>query len=93
MMDKETIEVMMIRAADQFDWWFTPIDDSWELWSEIIDKPQDYPTEVVEIILSMDKEERLIWRMELAEKGYEMTPIQVDQYIYIMEMARDRGFV
>ena len=41
----------------------------------------------------MDTEDRLIWRTELAEKGYEMTPMQVDQYMYILEMARDGGFV
>ena len=48
---------------------------------------------VVDALLNMDTEDRLIWRTELAEKGYEMTPMQVDQYMYILELARDSGFV
>ena len=91
MMDKEIFEDIMNHAADQFNWWFTPIDDSWELWNEICAKPHDYPEDVVEAILSMDTQERLIWRTELAEKGYEMTPMQVDQYIYIIQLASEGG--
>tara|TARA_R110002110_G_scaffold403703_1_gene621591 strand:+ start:113 stop:394 length:282 start_codon:yes stop_codon:yes gene_type:complete len=91
MMNRDTFEDVMKDAADEFGWWFMPMDDSWELWSEIVSKPQEYPQEVVEAILSMDTQERLIWRTELSEKGYEMTPMQVDQYIYIIQIAREDG--
>ena len=35
----------------------------------------------------MNKEERLHWRMCLAEEGIEMTPRQVDEYIVLLEIA------
>ena len=93
MINRDDFEELMNEAANDFGWWFMPMDDSWELWNEIVTKPDDYPEPVVDALLNMDTEDRLIWRTELAEKGYEMTPMQVDQYMYILELARDSGFV
>lgn len=36
---------------------------------------------------SMDTRERLLWRTALSEMGHELTPLQVDQYISIVEMV------
>ena len=43
MMNRDTFEDVMKDAADEFGWWFMPMDDSWELWNEICAKPHDYP--------------------------------------------------
>ena len=87
MMNRDEFEHIMNEAANDFGWWFTPMDDSWELWNEIVTKPEDYPEPVVNALLNMDKQDRLIWRTELAEKGYEMTPMQVDEYLATIEYA------
>jgi len=42
---------------------------------------------LLEALPLMDKDKRLRWRTSLAEQGFEMTPIQVDQYISIIELA------
>ena len=41
----------------------------------------------LESMSSMDTDQRLKWRTALAEMGHELTPLQVDQYISIVEMA------
>jgi len=47
----------------------------------------DRDVEVLEMLLTLDDEQRLLWRTSLAEKGFEMTPMQVDQYISIVKIA------
>ena len=42
---------------------------------------------LLEALPLMDTDKRLLWRTSLAEQGIEMTPIQVDQYISIIELA------
>ena len=42
---------------------------------------------MMERMSSMSPEERLRWRMCLAEEGIEMTPTQVDEYIILLELA------
>ena len=85
MMNRDEFEHIMNEAANDFGWWFTPMDDSWELWNEIVTKPDDYPEPVVDALLNMDTEDRLIWRTELAEKGYEMTPNTISNAGYFMQ--------
>lgn len=42
--------------------------------------------ELKELIL-MNKQERLLYRYSLAANGKELTPLQVDQYISMIELA------
>ena len=86
-MDKNTFIDILNCAAMEQDWWFVPVEDSWELYQEAVNDPHVYPRDHLESLFEMDKEERLIWRTELAERGYEMTPMQVDQYIFIIQTA------
>jgi hypothetical protein len=51
-----------------------------------IDK-NDSSVEHMARMIGMDREERLQWRMCLAEEGIEMTPSQVDEYVVILELA------
>ena len=86
-MDKNTfIDILNCEAKKQ-DWWFVPVQDSWELYEEASNNPQTYPPETLQALFEMDSEDRLILRTELAERGYEMTPMQVDQYIFILQTA------
>jgi hypothetical protein len=38
-------------------------------------------------IITMNKRERLLYRYSLAANGKELTPLQVDQYISMIELA------
>jgi len=40
-------------------------------------------------LTTMDKRERLLYRYSLAANGKELTPLQVDQYISMIELALD----
>jgi hypothetical protein len=86
-MDKNTFIGILNSEAESQGWWFVPVEDSWELYREAINNPEIYPPEILHSLIEMDKEDRLIWRAELAERGYEMTPMQVDQYIFIINTA------
>ena len=84
-MNKEQFTNLLNSEAEERGWWFIPIEDSWGLYEEARDNPTTYPPEILQSLIEMDRYERLVWREELAESGYEMTPIQVDQYIFIIQ--------
>jgi len=86
-MDKNTFIDILNCEAEEQGWWFVPIEDSWELYRGVVNDPWEYPMEHLKALIEMDNEDRLIWRTELAERGYEMTPMQVDQYIFIVQTA------
>jgi len=88
-MDKNTFIDILNCEAEEQGWWFIPIEDSWELYQGVVNDPFQFPMEQLEQLYNMDKEDRLTWRTELAERGYEMTPIQVDQYIFIVKTAME----
>ena len=50
-------------------------------------KETDDACEYMERMSEMDEQERLRWRMCLADEGIEMTPLQVDEYIILLELA------
>ena len=52
-----------------------------------LDSGKQIDVMLLEALPDMDTEKRLRWRTSLAEQGFEMTPIQVDQYISIIELA------
>jgi len=66
------------------------IAEAWMTYRESMDTIEfgtDRDVEVLEMLLTLDDEQRLLWRTSLAEKGFEMTPMQVDQYISIVKIA------
>ena len=66
------------------------VSEAWTAYRESMDTIEfgtDQDVEVLEMLLTLDDEQRLLWRTALCEKGFEMTPIQVDQYISIVEIA------
>lgn len=44
-------------------------------------------TEYLESVGSMTHEEKLRWRTKIAEIGIELTPIEIDDYIFILSLA------
>jgi len=64
-------------------------EDGYMLLLDCIDKASSSDTkckELVELVL-MNKTDRLIFRNKLAESGREFTPLQVDEYLSIVEYA------
>tara|TARA_Y100000996_G_C22209219_1_gene514684 strand:- start:36 stop:320 length:285 start_codon:yes stop_codon:yes gene_type:complete len=82
---KEFISVMQELWGSDID-----IGEAWDTYGETCVAIDDNDLEAIralEGIAILDHEERLRWRMLMAEKGIEMTPIQVDQYVSIIELA------
>ena len=50
-------------------------------------KETDDACEYMERMSEMDQQERLRWRMCLADEGIEMTPSQVDEYIILLDLV------
>ena len=67
----------------------TNMDDAYETYLDLVNQVEQTDTAEKHMnqMISMDKNERLRWRMCLAEEGIEMTPSQVDEYIVILELA------
>jgi hypothetical protein len=84
-MNKEQFIDLLNSESKEQGWWIHHIEDSWDLYEEARDNPDTYPPEILQSLIEMDRQDRLVWREELAEKGYEMTPMQVDQYIFIIQ--------
>lgn len=64
--------------------------EAWETYNETLmtmGTGTERDVDVLQMLLTLDESQRLLWRTALAESGYEMTPRQVDQYISIVELA------
>ena len=62
--------------------------EAWETYNETtMASGEERDIDILSMLLTLDKGQRLLWRTSLAEAGYEMTPIQVDQYISIVGLA------
>lgn len=68
--------------------------EAWDVYNEMshdggegMPYGNDAARELMQVLPNMDKYERLLWRTQLSEQGYELTPIQVDQYISIIELV------
>jgi|TARA_R110002096_G_scaffold178356_1_gene355266 hypothetical protein len=64
--------------------------EAWDTYNDTLmtlDSGKQIDVMLLEALPDMDTEKRLRWRTSLAEQGFEMTPIQVDQYISIIELA------
>ena len=68
----------------------TDNDDAYDTFLDLtkqLSEKGDTAFNMMERMSGMDKQERLYWRMCLAEEGIEMTPSQVDEYIILLELA------
>ena len=65
------------------------MDDAYDTYLDLVKQidRDDSTAEHMARMIGMNREERLRWRMCLAEEGIEMTPSQVDEYVVILEMA------
>jgi len=66
------------------------VKEAWDTYNETlmtIDSGTQIDVMLLEALPLMTPAKRLLWRTSLAEQGFEMTPIQVDQYITIIELA------
>ena len=92
-MDKEQFNqlfnVVVRETGIQNDNSATNMDDAYETYLDLVNQVEhtDTAEKHMNQMISMDKNERLRWRMCLAEEGIEMTPSQVDEYIVILELA------
>ena len=92
-MDKEQFNhlftVVVRETGIQNDNSATNMDDAYETYLDLVNQVEQTDTAEKHMnqMISMDKNERLRWRMCLAEEGIEMTPSQVDEYIVILELA------
>ena len=67
----------------------TNMDDAYDTYLDLVNQVEQTndAEKHMNQMISMDKNERLIWRTCLAVEGIEMTPSQVDEYIVILELA------
>ena len=66
------------------------INDAYDLYKDLVEQiaeGNDFAITQMFRMSEMNTQERLKWRMCLAEEGIEMTPIQVDEYIIVLELA------
>mgnify|MGYP003109423059 CR=1 FL=1 len=68
------------------------LSEAWQTYQEAVDtinRGDKMQMEVMEALPLLDRRRRLRWRENMAIQGIEMTPIQVDQYISILELAME----
>ena len=67
----------------------TDLNDAYDTFLDLTKqiKETDDACEYMERMSEMDQQERLRWRMCLADEGIEMTPSQVDEYIILLDLA------
>ena len=75
-MDKKIfIETMIDLWGKDFNF-----SEGWDIYNELSNDGDDVECskrELMEALPQMNKNERLLWRTQLAEQGYELTPTQV----------------
>ena len=84
-MNKKTFKETILTMWDDID-----VSEAWTAYCESMDTIEcgtDRDVEVLQMLLTLDEGQRLLWRTALSEKGFEMTPLQVDQYIAIVKLA------
>ena len=66
------------------------MDDAYDTYKDLVEQiaeGSDFVITQMFRMSEMNTQERLKWRMCLAENGIEMTPIQVDEYVVLLELA------
>ena len=84
-MNRETFEKSLKVLRDNI----TDMNDAWETYKDLSEEVQleAERMDTLESLVQMDSEERLLWRMVLAEQGIELTPDQVEEYLHIVEVV------
>ena len=70
----------------------TDMEDAWDTYLDLVQQlyeQEDSAGNQMEQLTEMDAKERLVWRTCLSEAGIELTPMQVDDYLKIVELALD----
>jgi len=65
-------------------------DSAWKTYRNFYDMYSDGDRSTIEYmygVVSMETEERLRLRSRIAERGFELTPNQLDQYIFLLFLA------
>jgi hypothetical protein len=86
-MDRKEFISVMKELWGEYD---IDYQEAWDTYDETFAVVFDGDREAIralEGIAMLNAAERLHWRMLMAEKGIEMTPVQVDQYVSIIELA------
>ena len=68
----------------------TDMDEAWDTYQDLreqLSEEDDSAGEQMQQLTQMNSKERLVWRTCLAECGIELTPMQVDDYLKIVELA------
>ena len=84
-MNKKTFKETILTMWDDID-----VSEAWAAYRESMDTIEfgtDRDIEALQMLLTLDEGQRLLCISAISEKGFEMTPLQVDQYISIVKLA------
>ena len=68
----------------------TDMEDAWDTYLDLVKQlyeQDDSAGDQMQQLTEMNAKERLVWRNCLSEAGVELTPMQVDDYLKIVEFA------
>ena len=88
-MKRQDFEKLFLAFIDS-DSPSSDMDDAYDTYNDLLTQINDGNDFIISQMFrmsEMDTSERLRWRMAIAEQGIEMTPIQVDEYIILLELA------
>lgn len=70
------------------------LETAWIVYNNIVELCQSQDVETIFYLLEtvgMNQKQRLLWRNRLAEKGFELTPEQVNQYLLVITLGIESG--
>ncbi|MAS86519.1 MAG: hypothetical protein CMH30_00870 [Micavibrio sp.] len=82
---KELTNILRAQHGDDVDF-----QDAWITYCDLHEEDDPVALEKLSMMPEWDRDERLRWRMLLAEEGMELTPDQVDQYISIVQLRLEQ---
>jgi len=85
MEQEDLLTLLVILFDDSIDF-----DRAWRTYNNFVNIFEDEDPATVDYLLNvvnMNYQERLILRNRIAERGYELTPNELDQYVFILLMA------
>jgi hypothetical protein len=85
MEQEDLLTLLMMLFDDTID-----LDKAWKTYNNFINIFEDKDQDTIDYLLDvvdMDRKQRLVLRNRIAERGFELTPNELDQYIFILLMA------
>ena len=85
MEQEDLLTLLMILFDDTID-----LDKAWKTCNNFINIFEDEDQATIDYlfdVVNMDRQQRLVLRNRIAERGFELTPNELDQYIFILLMA------